>query len=257
MIDRRRLVLGTALLAIAMGGAASAQAGKVVSSEDLIQAALARPSRPADDHVLDTVRHPTEVLAFAQVRPGEYVVDLGPGTGYYTRLFSNIVGPTGHVYAVTDAHGRPASAEQGPIYQLERDPEFSNVDVLSEGWAFRRRHPLDLIFVSQIYHDFHVTSLQVNPHSMVALFFRSLRPGGALVIIDHSAPEDPDQDTIPNRLHRIDPAIVRREVEAAGFRLEAESEALRNPSDSRTVNVFDPSIRFRTDQFMLRFRKPD
>ena len=251
MLDRRTFLIST--LAAATFADANAQD---ITSMETIAAALADPNRNDTDRLFDQIRHPTEVLAFTGVRTGQHVADLGPGLGYYTRLFSAIVGPEGHVLAVTDAPSPPPRQNRPPIYEMEANPAYRNVDILSEGWAFRRREPLDFIFVSQIYHDFHVTALHVNTPQMNRLLFRALKPGGALVVIDHAAPAAADQLRIPDQLHRIDPSIVREELEAAGFVFEAESDALRNPNDPRTAPVFDPSIRYRTDQFMLRFRKP-
>jgi predicted methyltransferase len=217
-----------------------------------VAAILADPGRLAEDRARDAARRPAEVLAFAGVREGEKVGEYTPGGGYLTRLLSPAVGAEGRVYAyppdeivrllpkhLADAQANAAAAP------------LRNVVVATGPTAgFRAPEPLDLVFTAQNYHDLHT---RYAPPGAAAAFnaavFAALRPGGRYVVVDHRGGE-------PDRLHRVDPAQVRREVEAAGFVLEAESTALANPKDPRTASVFDPSIRGTTDQFMLRFRKP-
>jgi predicted methyltransferase len=186
------------------------------------------------------------------------VVDLIPGGGYFTRIFSKAVGPTGHVYALVPA----ALAKAYPpsvtaIKAVASEPAYRNVTVLVEGVGKLVEHePIDLVWTAQNYHDLHGPSLP--PHTAADIdhaVLMALRPGGVYVIEDHVA-EAGSGVRDAGTLHRIDPAFVRDEVEQAGFVLESESSALHNPLDTHTARVFDPAIRGHTDQFVFKFRKP-
>ena len=217
-----------------------------------IAAALADPRRPDADRARDADRRPGEIMAFAQVRPGMRIADIGPGGGYYTRLFAVAVGAEGHVYAVE----RPNAADRPPRAILAVAPEYPNITVIQQGYqGWSAPEPLDAIFISQIYHDFHLPVLNLDVAQINREMFAALRPGGELVVIDHAAVDGSDL-SVTNTLHRIDQATLRREVEEAGFVFEAESQVLRNPADTRTERVFDADIRGHTDQFVMRFRKP-
>jgi predicted methyltransferase len=199
----------------------------------------------------DALRHPREILTFTGVQPGWRVADVGPGGGYYTRLFSVAVGDGGRVFAI-DRPGTPDRAR--PILAVA--PLYPNVTVVQQGYqGWTTVEPLDAIFISQIYHDFHLSQLNIEVPRLNREMFAALKPGGVLVIIDHAA-VDGAPESVTGELHRIDRAMVVQEVTAAGFVLEEESDVLRNPADNRTERVFEGDIRGRTDQFVLRFRKP-
>jgi predicted methyltransferase len=198
-------------------------------------------------------------MAFAGLRPGLKVADFMSGGGYYTRLFSDVVGPKGHVYAVLSAgmarNCKPSEFEG--THQVERDASYRNVTVMTEPvMQFAAPEALDVVFTNQNYHDLHDAMNEgADVVAVDRAVFRALKPGGRFVIIDHVAEAGSGiRDT--ETLHRIDPAAIRREVEAAGFVLEAEGDGLRNPADDHSRLVFDPLIRGHTDQVMLRFRKP-
>lgn len=221
-----------------------------------IDAAIADTTRPAADRDRDAERKPAEMLAFAGIKPGMIVVDLIPGGGYFTRLFSDAVGPTGKViaFAPDEFLAKYNKALLGAT-AIATEPNHTNVHVshdsaLSPGPA----NVADVVWTSQNYHDLHnVTGLDVVAFNK--MLYGVVRPGGVYIVLDHSAPAGSgtaDTDT----LHRIDEATVRKEVEAAGFVFDGESKVLANPADPRTNKVFDPAIRGHTDQFILRFRKP-
>lgn len=222
-----------------------------------VSSAVADPAR-AKDVPADARRHPGELAIFAQVKPGDTVVDLIPGSGYFTRVFSQIVGPKGHVYAVWPNEYAKEDADDVAITQaLAKDPHYSNVSVLMQPAArFDIPHKADVIWTSQNYHDYPDKFMgPTDPKLLNDAVFKALKPGGVFVIVDHVAEADSgmrDTDT----LHRIDPQIVKAQVTAAGFKLDGESDVLRNPADTHKVKVFDPTIRGHTDQFSLRFRKP-
>jgi predicted methyltransferase len=263
MSARRTAVCAAAILSFG-GLAAWAQSEAAAQSQSSpampasIAAAVADPNRPAEDRARDTARKPAEVIAFAGVKPGDTVVDLIPGGGYFTRIFSKAVGPTGHVYVLVPSYLAKAYPQSVTAIQaLAADPAYRNVTVWVEGVGkLAGQGPVDLVWTAQNYHDLHGPSLPPDTASGVdRAAFMALRPGGAYVIEDHVA-EAGSGVRDAGVLHRIDPAFVRDEVEAAGFVFEAESPVLHNLSDPHTARVFDPAIRGHTDQFVFRFRKP-
>lgn len=251
------IVLALAVTACAGGavpGLLMSQAAEVQPTSPHILAAVADPRRPDADRQRDALRHPAEILAFAGVQLGMRVADVGPGGGYYTRLFSVAVGDAGRVVAID----RPNAAPDRPRPILAVAPQYPNMIVVQAGYqGWTAPEPLDAVFVSQIYHDWFYPQLGVSAEQINREVFAALKPGGVYVIIDHAAPDGTAIDTNPQTsLHRIDRAQVIREVTAAGFVLDGESQVLRNPEDNRSVRVFEGDIRGRTDQFVLRFRKP-
>lgn len=247
----RRSQLAIALLAAT---APLIAAGPAVSPP--IKAALADPARPAADVARDAARHPGELLTFAGVKPGMKVADFLMGSGYWTRILAAAVGPKGHVVAYQAAQFiafRPAYADE----QKAAVAGYANVTPNSDSLAtFNFGDPLDAIITVQNYHDMHLAQVPPGFAGVVAgKLFASLKPGGVLLVIDHVANSDPTF-TAPQKLHRIDPAAARAEIEKAGFVFEGESELLANADDPHTALVFDPAIRGKTDQFVYKFRKP-
>jgi predicted methyltransferase len=223
-----------------------------------VAAAVADPARPAEDRARDGARKPAEVIAFAGVKPGDTVVDLIPGGGYFTRILSKAVGPTGHVYALVPTFLAKAYPQTVTAIQaVAADPAYRNVTVWVESVGkLAEQGPVDVVWTSQNYHDLHGPSLPPNTALNIdRAVLAALKPGGVYVIEDHVA-EAGSGVRDAGTLHRIDPAFVRDEVEAAGFGFEAESPVLRNPLDAHTARVFDPAIRGHTDQFVFKFRKP-
>jgi len=222
-----------------------------------IAAAVADSARPQADRDRDANRKPAECLAFAGVKPGNRVADLIPGSGYFTRLFSIAVGAKGYVYAYTPSDLDARMKKPPAVIAIAADPHYANVSVIHAPIAkFVAPEKLDIVWTSQNYHDLHDAFFGPADISAVnKAIYDALKPGGIFIVLDHAAERGSglrDTDT----LHRIDEAAVKKEVEAAGFRLVAESFVLHNPADPHTAKVFDPSIRGKTDQFILKFRKP-
>ena len=216
------------------------------------QSAVADPLRPADEVARDPLRHPAEMLAFAPVKPGQKIADIRPGAGYFTRLFARVVGEGGHVYAFVP--NRTAERENPRADALvSAYPNVSRVNGDLDAMTFDQ--PLDLVFMSQEYHDFHIPRFGVDVTRMNADIFKALKPGGLFVVIDHQAAPGAG-NTVVETLHRIEGALLRKEVEAAGFVFDGETAAVANPADDHTVNVFDEAIRGKTDQFGDRVKKP-
>jgi predicted methyltransferase len=222
-----------------------------------IAAALADARRPAEDTARDANRHPAETLAFANAQPGARVGEIFPGGGYFTRLFAVAVGDEGRVYPLIRPDGVAGEFETPILAVAALYPNATMVRAPYDALAFPE--PLDVVFTAQNYHDMAITEYGLGDrNAMNASAFAALKPGGLYVVIDHSAVAGAPVETGgENVTHRIDQATVRTEIEAAGFVFDSESDVLRNPADTRTTSVFDPAIRGQTDQFMMRFRKPE
>ncbi|HYC74519.1 hypothetical protein [Brevundimonas sp.] len=219
---------------------------------ELHSAAIADPLRPADEVARDQFRHPDRMLAFAMIGPGDKVADIRPGAGYFTRLFARTVGETGKVYAFVP--NRTAERENPRADALVAAyPNVLRVNGDLNTMSFPE--PLDVVWMSQEYHDFHIPAFNTDVAIMNRAIFNALKPGGYFIVIDHSGRAGTGHTEVQT-LHRIEGASLRAEVEAAGFVFDGESTALVNPADDRTINVFDEAIRGRTDQFVYRFRKP-
>lgn len=222
-----------------------------------ISDALADNRRTAEDKDRDTRSHPAAIAAFAHIKRGSKVADLVIGGGYYSRVFASIVGTRGHVWSWQPAEFVAFSADYAkPLTDLPMT--FPNITTSGESFAeFAPPPGTDVAFTNQNYHDFHLPPFPADTASKVnAAVFAALKPGGYYVIIDHHAVAGADVQTTADKLHRIDVEAVKREVIAAGFVFDGSSDLLANPADPRTGLVFDPAIRGRTDQFILRFRKP-
>ncbi len=220
-----------------------------------IAAAVADSHRPAADTARDAARKPVEMLTFAGVKPGDTVLEILPGSGYFTRLLSKAVGPKGHIYAAVpdpkSQFAEPAAAA------IAADPAYANVSVIQiNAQAMGALPPLDLIWTSQNYHDMHLSVVHTDVPGLDKLWLHDLKPGGTLLVIDHAALAGAPVAETADKLHRIDPAAARSEIESAGFAFDGQSAALANPADPHTAVVFDASIRGKTDQFVFRFRKP-
>ena len=244
-MTRKTAAFASGLLMFALGLAPAA----------LAPAAFAQTAAPADA-LTDPSLKRAEVIAFIGVRPGDHVADIVAGR--FVRALSQAVGPTGKVYAfeaaeVVKVHPAVLTTMNG----LAADPAYANVTVLAAPIdAPGLPAGLDEVFIRQNYHDLHDKFM--GPADVAAFnrnVYAALKPGGVFVVLDHAAQAGSglrDTDT----LHRIDEAAVKSEVEAAGFVLDGESTVLANPADDHTKFVFDPAVRGKTDQFLLRFKKP-
>ena len=202
----------------------------------------------------------SELIRFARVEAGATVIDVYPGDGDWTRLFSDIVGPEGRIYSFVPAEvAHFDNAPVGRMHTLAKEAGQENVEAVSADLVAMPEvtQPADVVWLHLFYHDLHTTLMQAKG-ATAAQFNRAvyerLKPGGSYVIVDHAAAAGSGTgDT--QALHRIDPASAREEVEAAGFVLDAESALLANKDDAHAVKVFDPSIKGDTDRFAYRFVK--
>jgi predicted methyltransferase len=235
--------------AAAFALAALAACGAAAAPRMDFKAVLADPSRPAEDRARDADRKPAELITFAGVKRGEKVAELAAGGGYFTRLLSAAVGPNGRVY--------PIARQANPgLDAIAKSHPNVRVTIGAPG-TIAVPEPVDLVWTTLNYHDFKNVKVGTGDAAAVinAAAFKALKPGGVYLIVDHEA--GPGVGTsVTNTLHRIEGAVVKKEVESAGFRLEAESPLLRHAADEHKLGVTDPAIRGKTDQFVYRFRKP-
>ncbi|HEV7443654.1 MAG TPA: hypothetical protein VGO18_13750 [Steroidobacteraceae bacterium] len=252
---RNAVLVACCTAATVLGSIRSEAAEKVPA---YISAAVADPGRPAEDKQDDLNRKPAETVQFAGIKPGEKVVELVPSRGYFTRIFSKVVGPKGHVYALSPPR-RPNAAPDSPdpvaaTTAIAADPAYSNVSVQVGPLAtIVVAEPVDVVFTSRNYHDVHNVP-NIDMAAFNKSIFNALKPGGIYIVLDHAAaPGSGGRDT--STLHRIDPETVKAEALAAGFVFAGQSKVLASPQDAHTAAVFDPSIRGKTDQFILKFVK--
>ncbi len=248
----KRLAIA-ALVGVLGLGAAAAVAEPVPGD---IAGAIADPARPQADRDLDAARKPADLLAFAGLAPGQKVVDVFPGP-YFDRLFADVVGPSGKVYMFIPAE--VVKMKEAPALPTGATPfpDHPNVSVVAAPIdAFSAPESVDMVWVRQNYHDLYDPFMgPANVPAFDKAVFKALKPGGLFIVIDHAAP-DGSGLTSTNTTHRIDAAVVKKDMAAAGFQFVGETDVLRNPSDPRTALVFDKSIRGHTDQFVYKFRKP-
>ncbi len=245
------------VLAAAAIGATALGAGVAMGAVPAyLTAALGDKARPPADSSRDVARKPAELLALGEVKPGQKVADFMMGGGYFTRILSPTVGPKGHVYAYQSAEFIKFRAAYG-TEQSSVVADYKNVTPLTAPLsAVGLPDGLDLVLTVQNYHDLHLKAFPPGTADAVnQQVFKALKPGGIYLVADHAAAAGAPA-TVADTLHRIDEAIVKKEVEAAGFKLVAEDKMLANPDDPHTANVFQPAVRGKTDQFVLKFRKP-
>lgn len=217
---------------------------------------IAASSRSAENRALDEGRMPAEVLDFAGIKRGDVVADYQAGGGYYTELLAAVVGPKGRVYAMTQPNFYKAEdwdklrAAHPNIYPIVAPAQAL---VLAPG-------SIDVIFTHLVYHDLYWTNEQYqhplqDVPTVLKGWFAAVRPGGHVIIVDHAGPGGNPRDVV-DKYHRIAPEQVKRDMAAAGFVLESESSMLHRSEDDHSKMVFDPSVRGKTDRFVLKFRRP-
>lgn len=259
-----RRVVAPTLACLAGIGLQSGAAHAVVAQEApvaAIEAALASPDRPAADREQDARRKPAELLAFAGIAPGMTVMDAFSAGGYYTELLSRIVGEDGKVIAYNNPpYAKFAEKGIAARYDGNRLPNVEQLTTDVDKLELAPRS-LDAVIFVMSFHDLYWRPADgswppTDPAQMLAKLHAALKVGGVVVVQDHVATPGGDTAEVVDKLHRIDPAVVRREFEKAGFAFDGESAMLAHPDDDHTKLVFDPAIRGQTDQFVFRFRRP-
>jgi len=232
----------------------------VSAPESVYAMAQNHPARSEADRERDALRKPAEVMQFFGVEPGMNVLDVHSGGGYYSELLSYVVGAEGSVTAHTNAAYLGFTGDETAArYAAGRLP---NVEVLvaENNELSLPEGKFDAVMMILTYHDIYYVNPddgwpKIDGPAMLAELYAAMKPGAILGIVDHVAESGSPVET-GGTLHRIDPAIMRAEIEAAGFKFEAEAQMLRNAEDDHLKSVFDPAIRGRTDQVVMRFRKP-
>jgi predicted methyltransferase len=222
-----------------------------------IAAAIADPGRPTTDTARDANRKPVEVLSFAGLKPGDAVADYASGAGYFTRIFARVVGPQGHVYAVVPSELFTfPNIVKGIAETQVWAVGHPNVSVIFAPALQGVRYPekLDLFWISQNYHDLHDPFMgPVDIAAFNKAVFAALKPGSMYIIADHAGrPGTGISES--GTLHRVEEDFVRKEVEAAGFKMVERGDFLRNPADPRDKNV--PDNGQAKDEFVLKFVRP-
>jgi predicted methyltransferase len=250
--DRRQFACLALFAALSAGTAQAAGA-----TPPYVAAAVASADRGVERGA-DARRKVAEVTTFAGVKPGDKVLELIPGSGYFTHVFSKVVGPKGHVYAVwPEPYAREAVPDVKRLDAQSKTPTWGNITVLIQpAPQLTAPEPLDVVFTSQNYHDYPDKFMgKLHPSVFNKAVFKALKSGGTFIVIDHAAERGSGMRDTDTR-HRIDPAIVRKQVVEAGFVFVDEYDGLRNKADDHTLTVFDKAIRGKTDQFAFKFRKP-
>jgi predicted methyltransferase len=241
--------------------AAAGDPAPAAAPAEAIAAAIASPTRPAADREQDAVRKPAEILAFLGVEPGQTVLDAFSAGGYYTELLSSLVGAKGEVVAYNNPpYAKFAAKGIAARYADDRLPNVRQVTAEVDELELAP-NSLDAALFVMSYHDMYWRPAdgswaRTDPMQMLHKLHAAMKVGGVVLVQDHVAASGGDVAEVVDKLHRIDPAIVKRDFKAAGFALEAESDALAHPDDDHTLGVFDPKIRGRTDQFVMKFRRP-
>lgn len=241
-----------AVLAFGLVAAGFGASGARAQGAPDYAALIAAPDRSDADRQADKRRDPLPLLKFTGVRPGMMVLDMGAGGGYSTELMARAAAPNGKAWGQFPPDGFPKAIE---AFQTRlKTPAMSNA-------AFDQRPfddpiapdmpPLDLITFLFYYHD--TTYMNVDRAAMDRKMFAALKPGGTLVLADHSAAPGADL-AVGKTLHRIDEAVVRKELEAAGFKFVAEGDFWRVPGDTRDFSSNRPPSP--VDAFVLKYQKP-
>jgi predicted methyltransferase len=259
------MTIWSVLLAVAGVALVSAPATVVAAggpgASAAVEAAIASPGRPEADRAQDERRKAREFLQFAGIEPGMTVLDAFAASGYYTELLSRIVGEGGSVIAYNNpAYARFAAKGIEARYAGNRLPNVQQLTAEVDQLELPPRSLDAAIFVMS-YHDLYWKPSDgswtpTDPLQMLRKLHAAMKVGGVVIVQDHVAAPGGDAAEVVDRLHRIDPEVVKRDFKAAGFALEAASPMLAHPDDDHTKGVFDPAIRGRTDQFVFKFRRP-
>jgi len=242
----------------AMGAARPSSSAIVQPAE--VDAALENPRRRPADRAQDDRRQAAAVLDYFGIETGMVVLDLYSGGGYYAELLAYLVGPSGRVVAHNNTpYLTFAQAELADRYREGRLPNVEQLIAENNELELPEQR-FDAVVMIKAYHDVYFVDEEagwepINRIDFLVEVYDSMKPGAVLGIVDHAAaPGSPA--TTGGTLHRIDPAVIRRDMDQAGFIYEGESSILRNTQDDYSRTVFDEKVRNRTDKVVLRFRKP-
>ena len=240
--------------------AAAPMSAKPAAQANAIAAAVASPDLTPDNVKLDESRKPAEVLKFLGLRPGMRVADPFGGNFYWAEITGRAVGPTGHVTVwqprqfynqkVYDAY-QAVQAKQPNVWMRVSPMESPDIPA----------GKYDFMLINLDYHDVYWENAKrgiprMDPDQWLKTIYAAMKPGAIVGIVDHVANPNDDPRATVEKLHRIDPEVIKADFKRAGFQLVGSSDMLRNPADDHTLLVFDPKIRGKTDRVVLKFRKP-
>jgi predicted methyltransferase len=225
-----------------------------------IAAAVAAKDRPEAAVKLDESRKPAEVLKFLGLKKGDRTLDMFTGTGYYAEIMARAVGPKGLALGWESASFLDDKGRQNFAQIKGRAPNFGYFATPATSLGLPS-DAFDLVMIHLNYHDAYWESAKDNfprmdPDLFLRTIYGSVKPGGVVGVVDHVANPGGDTREVVEKLHRIDPAVIRADFERAGFVFEGESNVLRNPADDHSKMVYDPSVRGKTDRIVYRFRRP-
>ncbi len=248
----RNLMVAALLLAGAPAGLAAAPAD--------VAAGVRSAGRPADAVALDASRKPVEILSYLGLQEGQRALDLFTGSGYYAEIMGKAVGPQGAVVAWEPANFHDEESQKKWDALQARVP---NAQLLVSPATAIDLPPasFDFVLMHMVYHDFYWESAKykfprLDPDAVLKKVYAATKPGGVVGVVDHVAAAGGDTRAVVDKLHRIDPKVIRADFERAGFVFDGESDLLRNRADDHSRLVFDPKVRGKTDRIVYRFRKP-
>ncbi len=249
-----KLMLAATLAAAPLGADA-----KVLPPAN-VAAAIAAPGRSADNVKLDASRKPAQLLAFLGVRRGMHVLDMFGANRYWAEIFARAVGSKGKVLVWEPTQFYDAESKKAfPAFAARTH----NVSIVSSPFESPEL-PLayaDFALINLNYHDVYWENAKygvkrMEPAAFLKTLYAAVKPGGIVGVVDHTANPGGDTRAVVDELHRIDPAVVKRDFRKAGFVLIASSAMYRTPADDHSLTGSDPKIRGKTDRFVLKFRKP-
>jgi predicted methyltransferase len=252
MFSARALVLAFALASAPVTTAWAAPAD--------VATAVASTTRSAENVKLDAGRKPAELLKFLGLQKNMSVIDMFGGNRYWSEIIAPAIGPKGKVYVWEPTQFYDDKTKTAFEAFAAKNPNVTIVATPFEAPKLPAKSA-DFMLINLDYHDVYWENAkygvkQMEPSAFLKAVYAAMKPGGIVGVVDHVANAGGDTRAVVDKLHRIDPAVVRKDFERAGFKLEAQSNLLRNPADDHSLLVFDPKIRGKTDRFIYKFRKP-
>jgi predicted methyltransferase len=247
-------------IALALALSAAPLAAKPVQAPVSLAAATASPDRSPDNVKLDESRKPAQVLQFLGLKPGMAAMDLFGGNKYWSEIMAPAVGPKGRVIVWEPTQFYDADTQKAFEAFKANHPNVTIVATPFEAISLPK-NSADFVILNNNYHDVYWVSekykvVRMEPAAFLKTVYAAMKPGAVIGVIDHVASPNSDTRATVDKLHRIDPDVVKADFKRAGFVLAGTSDMLRNPADDHSLLVFDPKVRGKTDRFILKFKKP-
>jgi predicted methyltransferase len=252
--------LKTITMALMLAGASVTAISPAAATPADVAAAVAATANRTEDNVkLDEGRKPAEVLSFLGLQSGMQAIDMFGGNRYWAEIMAPAVGPKGHVTVWEPAQFYDKDSQEKFAAFQDKAGNTHMIVTPFEALALEP-NSYDFMMINLNYHDFYWESAKygvkhMDPDALLKTVYASMKPGGIVGVIDHVGNPGDTRETV-EKFHRIDPAVVKADFERGGFKLEAESDILRNPADNHSLLVFNPEIRGKTDRFVYKFVKP-